>query len=306
MKASFKRVPALDKSLAILELIALAGIPFSINEVVKKLRLNKSTVFNIMHTLADLNVLERGSDGLFRLGTRLYVLGSAAAKGDGLIQTVHPYLIEINRKTKLSAFLGIRSGLKAVIIDKVDAAFNLKISSEVGMRLSLFAGAGGKALISMLSDEEIDRVLAEKRLKAYTSKTITDKTAFKEAVFRLREEGVTIDREEYIEGVVALAVPLNTFRTDFQAAIWAAGLSQHVVGEKVTEFSEVLKGMAAEINSRLGAAAGPFTVADAAPSLDGGLPFDHRVPAVLNSRIGPEGEAQADEKPEQAPAYGSS
>ena len=99
--------------MAILELIALAGIPFSINEVVKKLRLNKSTVFNIMHTLADLNVLERGSDGLFRLGTRLYVLGSAAAKGNGLIQTVHPYLVEINRKTKLSAFLGIRSGLKA-------------------------------------------------------------------------------------------------------------------------------------------------------------------------------------------------
>jgi DNA-binding IclR family transcriptional regulator len=50
------------------------------------------------------------------------------------------YLIEINRKTMLPAFLGIRSGLKAVIIDKVDTAFDLKISSEVGMRLPLFAG----------------------------------------------------------------------------------------------------------------------------------------------------------------------
>jgi len=272
----------LDKSLAILELIALAGIPFSINEVVKKLRLNKSTVFNIMHTLADLNVLDRDTDGLFRLGTRLYVLGRAAANGNGLIQTVHPYLVEINRKTKLSAFLGIRSGLKAIIIDKVDTAFDLKISSEVGMRLSLFAGAGGKALISMLPDQEIDRVLAETRLKAYTSKTITDKTAFKEAVFRLREEGVAIDWEEYIEGIIALAVPLNTFRTDLQAAIWAAGLSQHVVGENVPEFSEFLKDMAAEINSRLEAAAGPFAVADAAEPRDGGLPFaHHRVKAVL-------------------------
>ena len=78
---------------------------------------------------------------------------------------------------------------------------------------------------------------SEARLKAYTSKTITDKTAFKEAVFRMRDEGVAIDREEYIEGIVALAVPLNTFRSDFQAAIWAAGLSQHVAAEKVLEFS---------------------------------------------------------------------
>jgi DNA-binding IclR family transcriptional regulator len=264
MKTSFKRVPALDKSLAILELMALAGLPFSINEVVKKLQLNKSTVFNIMHTLADLNVLERGPDGLFRLGTRLYVLGSAAAKGNGLVQTVHPYLIEINRKTKLSAFLGMRVGLKAVIIDKVDTAFDLKISSEIGMRLSLFAGAGGKALMSMLPDEEIDRILGETRLKSYTPKTVTDKAAFKEAVFRLREEAIAIDREEYIEGIVALAVPLNTFRSDFQAAIWAAGLSQHVAPGKIPEYSACLKEVAAEINSRLEAAAGPFAMGHAA------------------------------------------
>lgn len=264
MKASFKRVPALDKSFAILELMALAGLPFSINEVVKKLHLNKSTVFNIMHTLADLNVLDRGPDGLFRLGTRLYVLGSAAAKCNGLVQTVHPYLVEINCKTKLSAFLGMRAGLKAVIIDKVDTAFDLKISSEIGMRLSLFAGAGGKALISMLPNDEIDRILSETSLKSYTPKTIIDKAAFKEAVFRLREEGIAIDREEYIEGVVAMAVPLNTYRSDFQAAIWAAGLSQHVAPEKIPEYSAFLKEVAAEINFRFEAAAGPFAMGHAA------------------------------------------
>jgi IclR family KDG regulon transcriptional repressor len=264
MKASFKRVPALDKSFAILELISAAGLPSNINEVAKKLHLNKSTVFNIMHTLADLKVLDRGPDGLFRLGTRLYMLGTAAAKGNGLVQTVHPYLIEINRKTKLSAFLGIRSGLKAIIIDKVDTAFDLKVSSEVGMRLSLFAGAGGKALISMLPDEEIERILAESRLKPYTSRTNTDRKAFKERVFRLREEGIVVDREEYIEGIVALAVPLNTFRADLQAAIWAVGLSQHVLEEKIPELSAVLKNAAAEINLRLEAAAGPVAFSSAA------------------------------------------
>ena len=261
MKTSYKRVPALDKSLAILEFLSMAGLPVGINEVVKKLQLNKSTVFNIMHTLADLHVLDRGSDGLFRLGPRLYVLGNAAAKGNGLIQTVHPYLVEINRRTKLSAFLGMRAGLKAIIIDKVDSALDLKISSEIGMRLSLFAGAGGKALISMLPDEEIDKILAEAQLKAYTSKTITHRAAFKAAVLRLREEGIAFDREEYIDGVVALAVPLNTRRNYFQAAVWAVGLSRQVSDEKLPEFAELLKATAAEINSRLGAAAGPFAEA---------------------------------------------
>jgi IclR family KDG regulon transcriptional repressor len=153
----------------------------------------------------------------------------------------------------------MRVGLKAVIIDKVDTAFDLKISSEIGMRLSLFAGAGGKALISMLPDEEIDRLLSETRLKSYTSKTTTDNAAFKKSVFRVREEGIAVDRGEYIEGIVALAVPLNTFRSDFQAAIWAAGLSQHVAPGKIPEYSACLREVAAEINFRLEAAAGPFT-----------------------------------------------
>lgn len=263
MQTNFKRVPALDKAFAIIELMARSGTAFSINEVVRKLRLNKSTVFNILHTLTDLKVLERGPDGLFRLGTQLYVLGSAAAKGSGLIQTVHPYLVDINRQTRLSAFLGIRSDGHAVIVDKVDDAYDIKISSEIGMRLSLFAGAGGKALTSALPDEEIDRLLAGAQLKPYTANTITDKRSFKKAVLRTRQEGVAIDREEYIQGIVALAVPLNTCRENLQAAVWIVGLRQQLSEAQVPEFTVLLKNVAADINSRLAAAAGPALTASA-------------------------------------------
>lgn len=261
MQTNFKRVPALDKSFAIIELMARSGTAFSINEVVRKLRLNKSTVFNIMHTLTDLKVLERGSDGLFRLGTQLYVLGSAAANGSGLIQAVHPYLVDINRQTRLSAFLGIRSGRHAVIVDKVDDAPDIKISSEIGMRLSIFAGAGGKALISTLPDEEINRLLATIQLKPYTAKTITDKTAFRKVILQTRQEGIALDREEYIEGIVALAVPLNTQRDNLQAAVWVVGLSQQLSAARVPEYTVLLKNVAADINSRLAAAAGPMLAA---------------------------------------------
>jgi DNA-binding IclR family transcriptional regulator len=263
MQTNFKRVPALDKSFAILELMARSGAAFSINEIVRKLRLNKSTVFNIMYTLTDLKVLERGDDGLFRLGTQLYLLGSAAAKDSGLIQTVHAYLVDINRQTRLSAFLGIRSGRHAIIVDKVDDPHHIKISSEIGMRLSLFAGAGGKALISKLPDEEIDRLLTTAQLKPYTARTIIDKRAFKKAVLRTRQEGIALDREEYLTGIMALAVPLDTYRDNLQAAVWIVGLSQQLHKAKIPEFAELLKKNAVEINARLAAAAGPALTAEA-------------------------------------------
>ena len=72
--------------------------------------------------------------------------------GEALIQTRHPYLETINEKTKLSAFLGLRSDRRAILIDKVDSAYGI------------LAGAGIKAMLSQLSDEGIDEILARTEL----------------------------------------------------------------------------------------------------------------------------------------------
>jgi len=250
MPVEFKRVPAVDKCFAILELLARTKQPLGISEISKQLSLNKSTVFNLIHTLNDLNVLENGTGGKFRFGTLLFTLGNAAGKRSELIQTVHPYLEAISRKTKLSAFLGIRSGMSAIIVDKVDSTLDIKISSEVGMRLPLLAGSGGKALLSLLPDEDIDRILARAELTKFTRLTNTDKLDFKKEIEKTRMQGVAYDIEEYIEGVAALAVPIKANRPDLQAAVWAVGLKQQLFPEALSEFSGFIKDMANEINQR--------------------------------------------------------
>jgi IclR family KDG regulon transcriptional repressor len=212
--------------------------------------LNKSTVFNIIYTLKNLEILEQYPDGKFHYGTLLYLLGNANGKKSELIQTVHPYLEKINHQTRLSAFLGIRSGMQAVIIDKVDTANDIKISSEIGMRLPLLAGAGGKTLLSQLSNRQIDQILSANPLKKFTEKTCIDKNSFKNDVLKIRKAGVAVDDEEYIDGIVAFSVPLKACRPDLQAAIWAVGLKQQIRPETIPAISEVLKKTADDINQR--------------------------------------------------------
>jgi IclR family KDG regulon transcriptional repressor len=250
MPTDFKKVPAIDKCFAILQLLAKSKQALGISEIANRLELNKSTVFNIIYTLKDINILEQYSDGKFHFGTLLYLLANANGQRSELIQTVHPYLEKINRETKLSAFLGIRSDLHALIVDKVDSAYDIKISSEIGMRLPLVAGAGGKALLCQLTDEEIDRMLAPNPLKQFTRKTCIDRNEFKKQVLKIRAGGIATDDEEYIAGVVAYAVPLKAYRQDLQAAIWTVGLKQQVSPDKIPEIHDFLKKAAAEINLR--------------------------------------------------------
>jgi IclR family KDG regulon transcriptional repressor len=251
MKAGFKRVPAIDRCFSILGLCARTESPVGISEISRSLHINKSTVYNAIYTLVDLGILESARQNKFRFGTALYLLGREAGRRSELIQIVHPYLEEINRKTKLSAFLGIRSGMRAVILDKVDSAFDIKISSEVGMRIPLLAGAGGKALLSQIPDREIEKLLSSGRFTRFTPRTCIHKEKYKRMVRGVREAGVAFDRGEYIEGVCAFAVPICTGRENLQAALWAVGLQRQVPEAVVPKHASLLRRIAADIETRL-------------------------------------------------------
>ena len=174
-----------------------------------------------------------------------------AGKRSALIQTAHPYLEMINEKTKLSAFLGLRSDRQSILIDKVDSAYGIKVSSDIGLRMPNLAGAGIKAMLSQLSDEEIDELLARTELKKYTSRSIIDKAVYKGEILEVRKQGIAYDREEYIEGMVAFAIPIKTNGRGIQAAIWAAGLAHQVPDSSIPEVTELLKGISEEISRRL-------------------------------------------------------
>lgn len=251
MPTDFKQVPAVYKCFGIIDLLSNTNEPIGITAIAKALGYHRSTVFNLLYSLTDLGVLEQGEDGKFLLGTRLYAYGKSASQNSDLIQTIRPFLEEINTHTGLTTFLGVRSAHRAIIIDKVDVAHGLKISSEVGMSHTILAGAGGKALLSQLSDDKIDKILAENDLPVYTKFSCDNKNAYKKLIVNVRVEGIAFDMEEYVEGIRAMAVPLKVSR-HVPVAIWAVGLKQMLPDKKLSAYSQFLKKIARKIEDRLG------------------------------------------------------
>ena len=244
------KVPALYKCFAILELLSQADDFPGNNEIARRLGLNKSTVSNTMHTLADLGVLEIGPDGKYLFGPRFYLLGNMAKQRSGLRQAAHPYLGRISRETRLTTFLGIRSGNCSMLIDKADSNVDIKVSSEIGMQMPPLAGAGIKAMLAQLPDEEIDRILVESELQPFTPNSITQKSRYKKEVIRVRSEAIALDLEEYIEGLVAIAIPIRTDSENIQAAMWAVGFKRQLSKDKLAQVKHYLSGIGEEMNQR--------------------------------------------------------
>lgn len=247
----FSRVPAIDKCFSILELLAESKDPLGVSDISAKLGLNKSTVFHICRTLVDLHVIENQGNGKFIFGTRFYVLSNMARKRPPLVKIIHEYLEKINQETNLSVFLGVRSDCRAILIDKVDSSYRIKVSSEIGTQMPILGGAGIKAMLAQLPDEKIEEILSRNELTRFTRHSITDKAAYKEEIRNVRKEGIAYDREEYIEGLVAFAVPIEAYGRDVEAAIWTVGLAHQASKSSVSRITGLLKKIREEINFRL-------------------------------------------------------
>ena len=245
-----KRVPAVDKCFAILDSIIASREPLGVSEISRRLGLNKSTVFNIVRTLVDLEVLEHRPHSKLGIGTRLYVLGQAAGSKAELVRTVHSYLKTISFESMLSSFLVIRWGMYAVIVDKAQAATYVKVSYEIGTRLPLLVGATGRALLCQLSDEELEDIVRENEPLRLIPHARKDRISLRDAVMRVREEGFAADMGEHVDGVITLAVPINTHRADLQAAISAVGFKWQSRDGRMFLVSKLLKQIAEELDYR--------------------------------------------------------
>jgi len=88
-------------------------------------------------------------------------------------------------------------------------------------------------------------------MKKYTPQSIVDKSTCLDEIDKVRREGIALDREEYIEGITAVGVPIKIHKRQIQAAIWVVGLMRQLSEESLLNVSNLLTGIAREINSRL-------------------------------------------------------
>ncbi len=201
---------AVPKALRVLEAVAERRHPLSLAEIAAALDLTQPTAHRIVAALERLGFVAR-EPGRRRIvgGRRLITLGlnaleSAARSGAG-----HAVLATLARKTGESCNLGVMEGGSVVYVDRVESHWPLGLRFEPGSRVPLHCTAIGKLLLSELPGDAVDAQLANGLLTRYTETTITDRRRLARELARVREHGYATDNQEFMSGVVCIAVPVR-------------------------------------------------------------------------------------------------
>ena len=221
------QAPAVHKAFQILKLVAASPKKIALSEVAAKLGFSKSTTHGLVHALLREGALAQNSRGKkLLLGPTIVDLAFRGWNYLKIGRLAQPLLDELRDTIGETVFLGVlnRSNARAIVMATSEALKPLKISAPPGTSISLLAGAVGKVFLSRMTDEQALQVIRNKGLPGFTPKSITSEAEYLQELARVRRRGFALDHEEYLTGVKAVAVGLDSPQ-GLPMAVWVVGFA---------------------------------------------------------------------------------
>jgi IclR family transcriptional regulator, acetate operon repressor len=195
--------------LAALEYIADAKEPVTAADLSTALGIPRATAYRLFARLGQEQVVipELGGRG-FGAGKRLSDLAVAVLASSTRHGARHRILQRLVDEVGETCNLTALSGSEVVYIDRVETHWPLRMHLSPGSRVPIHCTATGKLLLSLLPKREMDAVIKAAPLRRYAERTITDPEKLAAELARIRAEGVGVDNEEFVTGMVAVSVPV--------------------------------------------------------------------------------------------------
>ena len=234
------KVQALDRAFAVLDLLGESDTPLGLAQVSSSLQLHKSTAHRFLMVLERHRMVERTSNGKFRLGLRLFDFGNRAIEQYDLRERAQPHLRRLVAETEETAHLCILEGAHVIYIDKIEPARSVRMITRVGASNPVHCTSVGKAILAFLPEERIADILRKTRFERFTHRTIATPEALRVEIEKTRRRGYAVDDEELEEGLRCIEVPLLDAQRQPVAAVSVSGPSFRVTAQKLPSIANQL------------------------------------------------------------------
>lgn len=199
-------------SLTLTELHRLTGFPIP-------------TVQRLIDTLLFIGYLEKDvRQRTLHLSVRSLDLLFRFQMGSPLLKAVWPRLIRLREECGLRCSFCILDGLEIVHLLHVQSRPHMAFRTAYpGRRLPAVSSSGGRAMLSLLPEAEMDAILAESVIEPTTPHTVTDKQAVRAEILAARRRGHAFtDRQSIREEVNVSAAILDAKRRPLGAIVVSA------------------------------------------------------------------------------------
>ena len=224
----------------------------SLGEISRQVGLGKSTAHNLLSTLVACKLVEKDSDGRYALGTQIIALTQGVRINIELRDLAAPLLRKLAETAKESVYLAVLDDTQALYIYAIESSDRLRARSAVGDHAKLHCTSVGKAILSGLPPAQIEKIVAEVGMPAYTANTITTLDALHKELAITAQRGYSVDFSEHEANYYCIGAPIFDRRGHGIAACSVSGTDPTIVGTRLSEISAHVVHTAQEISRYMG------------------------------------------------------
>ncbi len=247
-----KKIRTISRAVRILETFRGGASPTT-TELARSLKLPKSSVFEILTTLAAEGIVAKEErTNRYRLGIKLIELASLAQEGLGVVEVAEPVLRELNSALDETVQLTVRDREEILYVAGVESTRQLRTFFRRGIHAPLHCTALGKAILAYLAPGEIEAIIGSTGLPRFTPRTITDRRLLREELRRTAARGFALDNGEHEDGVRCVGAPVRAAGGTVVASISVSGPASRLRPNRDAAISRMVMESAHEISRRLG------------------------------------------------------
>lgn len=180
----------------------------SLVELTKRVGMPKSTVFRLLASLIEEQIIERHRDG-YQLGRRMHSLGQSALGGRParLLDASLPLMTELQQSTGLVINVAWLQGFNVAYLATLRTRESPITPASNGAQLPANCSALGKVLLAF-TPEERWRKYQPAELPRLTRRSITSSVELDAALVMARHNGYAVECQEASPRLACLAVPV--------------------------------------------------------------------------------------------------
>ncbi|WNI21198.1 IclR family transcriptional regulator [Streptomyces sp. ITFR-16] len=202
-------IESLDTGLRLMQLF-LTHDSLTVTEAAERLSVGRSTAHRVLSTLEGRGFAVRDASGRgYSAGPELVRLGRPAGFGAAVRTEVGAVLDDAVRRTGETVQSAALIGDQILATDGRESAHPVRVTRDAGGTRPAHATAGGKLLLSRMSEEQVRALYPRERLAAVTPSTLTSRAALLAELTDIRACGYAVARGEAVPGVHAVAVALT-------------------------------------------------------------------------------------------------
>lgn len=223
------RIPTNLRVLRILEILGTSDKPMSPTEINQALGLPKQTVHRLCKTLLTEGYLVKETNGKrLRPARRLRTLASGVLFASRFHLSRHQILIDVAAEVNETVNFVVPEEKGMTYLDRVETDWPFRILLPIGTHVPFHCTASGKTYLASLQPAARRAMVDCLKLEKLTDNTHDNSNSLLRELDEVAEQGYALDNEEFVSGMVAIAVPIVDDRKRFCAALAFHGPTQRL------------------------------------------------------------------------------